>query len=601
MLPAPPSLEEAWRAQWAAALEAWSRFTRLSPPTWCSSEAEERREQLTGSFAMIRLVDHAVVISLRQIRERGLERFAVPILAHEIGHHVHAPGDLTDNARLFARVRAGLPTRERLAGYVANLYTDLLINDRLQRSAGLDMAGVYRALRREPITGLWAMYLRIYETLWSLPFGTLGAAAVDARVRGDGMLGARLIRAYARDWVKGAGRFAALCLPYLLEQEPQALEVLLPWLDTRGAGGGDEPPDGLTELDDDEADGAIHPAEDPELNGLDEPDGAEEAEPGQGTGRETIGGRKQRYRDPTHYVELMKSIGVELDERQLVMRYYRERARPHLIRFPVREVREARDPLPEGLETWEAGSPLSDIDWTETAARSPVVIPGVTTVQRVYGTTEGGDPERIPLDLFLGIDGSGSMPNPALAMSWPVLAGTIVALSALRAGARVRAVLSGEPGEHASTDGFVRREDEVLKTLTGYLGTGYAFGVLRLKEAFLDAAPPRRPVHLLLITDGDWFHMLKEVREGWDIAAAAVHVAGGGATCVLHMGERYRSAPDIDRLRAVGFDVRFLASWDELAAFARAFSRAKYGTPAVPPTAGPAGDPVRGGAGRHGA
>ena len=29
-------------------------------------------------------------------------------------------------------------------------------------------------------------------------------------------LGARLIRSYARDWLDGSGKFAALCLPYLL-------------------------------------------------------------------------------------------------------------------------------------------------------------------------------------------------------------------------------------------------------------------------------------------------------------------------------------------------------------------------------------------------
>jgi hypothetical protein len=260
-------LQAAWAAQWEAALAAWSRFTKLSPPTWCRTAEEEKQEQLSGSFAMIRLRDHAVVISLKQARERGLERFALPILAHEIGHHVYAPADLADNARLLARVRAGLPTREHDAGYVANLYTDLLINDRLQRGAGLDLAGVYRALRREPINGLWAMYLRIYETLWSLPSGTLGATTVEPRIRSDAALGARLIRAYAKDWLKGAGRFAALCLPYLMDEEAETLIALVPWFDARDAGRGDEVPDGLTEIDEDEDD-AIHPAEDPVLSGL---------------------------------------------------------------------------------------------------------------------------------------------------------------------------------------------------------------------------------------------------------------------------------------------------------------------------------------------
>ena len=568
----PESLEERWRARWEAALAAWSRFTKLSPPTWCRSGRQEQKEGLTGSFAMIRLQDHAVVIGLRQIEALGLQSFAVPILAHEIGHHVYAPGDLADHARLLARVRVGLPSLERLAGYVANLYTDLLINDRLQRAAGLDMAGVYRALRREPIDGLWALYVRIYEMLWSLPSGSLGAVAVSERTRTDAALGARLIRAYARHWLDGGGRFAALCLPYLMEMREADLQALAPWFDTRDAGAGGEAPDGLTELDEDEESGAIHPAEDPELTGLDGP-AEEEDGPAVGGGRATRGGRKHRYRTPSSYVELMRSVGVNLSEDELLRRYYRERARPHLIRFPAREAPRATDPLPEGVETWEPGSPLADVDWVETVARSPIVVPGVTTVQRVFGTGEGASPERVPLDLYVGVDCSGSMANPKHVVSYPVLGAVILALSALRAGARVRAVLSGEPGEHSATDGWERREKEILRVLVGYLGTGYAFGVLRLKEDFLDAPPLRRPAHAVVVTDADVFHMLGEVKDGWEIAEQTLQRAGGGGTFVLHMPDERHWGRQVARLRGMGWDVRFVARWEDVVEFARAFSR----------------------------
>src|SRR4051794_12465146 len=155
-----------WAAQWPAALGVWSRFVQLHEPTWCCTEAEEAAAQLAGSFAMIRLVDHTVVISLRQVGEKGLRKFAREILAHEIGHHVYCPADLTDNARALARMRVGLPTKEHLAPLIANLYADLLINDRLQRSAGLDMSGVYTTLGSECRDQLWTLYMRTYELLW---------------------------------------------------------------------------------------------------------------------------------------------------------------------------------------------------------------------------------------------------------------------------------------------------------------------------------------------------------------------------------------------------------------------------------------------------
>ncbi|MEY3214399.1 MAG: hypothetical protein RIT28_4880, partial [Pseudomonadota bacterium] len=178
MSPSPSALEAlraSWGARWPEALATWSPYTKLAEPRLCITEAEEHEEHLQGSFAMIRVADHAVVIGLREIHAKGLTAFPLQVLAHEIGHHVFAPGDLRDNARLIARIRRGLPGHEDHAGLVANLYLDLLVNDRLHREKGLDMAAVYRALRRpgDDPPRLWRLYQRTYELLWSLQSGDL--------------------------------------------------------------------------------------------------------------------------------------------------------------------------------------------------------------------------------------------------------------------------------------------------------------------------------------------------------------------------------------------------------------------------------------------
>ncbi|MEW6363593.1 MAG: VWA domain-containing protein [Acidobacteriota bacterium] len=563
-----------WQARWPEALAAWSPFTKLTEPRWCLNEKDDKAEHLTDSFAMIRLDDHAIVISLKQVRELGLETFPVEIMAHEVGHHVLAPADLRDNARLLAHIRAGLPTRESFAPLVSNLYTDLLINDRLQRTAGLKMKEVYRKLKRPDADRLWKLYMRMYEVLWSLPSGELVDAIEDRQIQCDAQLGARVVRAYAKDWLDGAGRFACLLLPYLLELKTEKIAgVLTPWLDTQRAGEGGSIPDGLAEIDESEIDGAIHPAEDPELSGLEAESDSSSPQAG---GRAEKGGRKNQYRSPKQYTELMDSLGVKLSENEVVIRYYRELATPHLVRFPVREVKEAQDPLPEGVDVWDAGSPLQNVDWVESLTKSPHVIPGVTTVERVYGTSEGSSPERLPVDLYLGVDCSGSMFNPKHNLSYPVLAGAIIALSALRVGAKVMVTLSGEPGEHSSTDGFTRNHHEIMKVLTGYLGTGYSFGILRLKETFLDGEKLPRPAHILIVTDSDIFHMLDEVRTGWEIAEQAAKTARGGATFVLHMAQESCYADGIARMRQIGWNVHLVATQEDLVAFARAFSRAKY-------------------------
>jgi hypothetical protein len=582
-------LQAAWQAAWPQALELWSRYVQLHDPVWCLTRDQERREQLSGSFAMIRLVDHSIVISLKQVQEQKLERFALEILAHEIGHHVYCPADLTDNARLLARIRAGLPTKENLAPMISNLYSDLLINDRLQRAAELDLAGVYLQLGSESRSRVWTLYMRIYESLWKLSRGALAKGELTERLNQDAQLGARLIRSYSKDWLDGAGRFAMLCLPYVMEDEEERLRrALACWCDTRDAGRGGFP-DGLAELDDAELGGAIHPAEDADLSGIElSPEEVAKNStpvPGELSGRKT----PKIYRQPFEYAEVLKASGVDLDTREITARYYRELAIPHLVPFPVKRLPRATDPMPEGLDLWDVDSPLDKIDWIGTLAASPVVIPGVTTRERLYGDSPGTDPERIPFDLYLGIDCSGSMGDPAFRLSYPVLAGAIVALSALKAGSRVKVVLSGEPGRTISTDGFVRAQAVIMKTLASYLGTGYSFGIHRLAETFGTDQPPKRPVHLLIVSDNDMFAMLDETgsgRLGWDVARESLQRCGGGGIFVLQLPDAVLSGqwPQatreyLDRMKQDGWNVSLVDSQEQLVAFARQFSRANYEQP----------------------
>ena len=580
-------LRDSWRAVWPAALGHWSHFVQLHEPKWCATAAEEKREQLSGSFAMIRLVDHSIVVSLRQVKELNLDRFATEILAHEIGHHVYCPADLTDNARLLARIRAGLPTKETFAPMVSNLYSDLLINDRLQRSAGLDLAGVYKQLEADSKSEsrLWLLYLRIFEALWALPKGELARGKSDARLDQDARLGARLIRSYARDWLQGAGRFAALCLPYLItDDEKGLLRVFLVFCDTRCAGQGGFP-DGLAEIEDGEL-FPIHPSEDPDLTGLDtfsdDVDNPRGRTPGALSGRKTA----KNYRQPFEYAEVLKAAGVDLDVREITARYYRELALPHLIPFPVKHLPQARDPLPEGLDLWDIDTPIDQMDWFGTLLAGRDVIPGVTTLRRHYGESPATDPATRPFDLYLGIDCSGSMGDPAHRLSYPVLAGAIVALSALRAGSRVKVVLSGEPGKSLSTDGFVRTPALVLRTLASYLGTGYSFGIHRLAETFAAADRGRQPAHILIVSDNDIYSMLDETgggRLGWDVAREAIQHCGGGGTYVLQLPPavladdwRQPVRANIERMKRDGWGVCPVDSMEELVAFARRFAGTNY-------------------------
>lgn len=587
---AQPTLLERWQAAWPQALAAWSAYTRLKSPLLCATSAEAVKAGLTVSFAMIRLVDQTVVIDLEQVAQLGIEEYAVETLAHEIGHHVYAPASITDHTRSLARMLPALPTVSQHAPMIANLYTDLLINDRLFRSAGLRMPQLMTAVVKGNRSGsnskLWTLYLRIYEVLWGMEPGALtGKPKLDEAIDIDARLSARLVRHYPRHWLDGAGRFAVLLLPYLMD-DAKATDRLQTLMDTRDAGRGGQP-EGLTQMDPEEQGSIPHPAGDPELNGSPpKPKTAAELRESQRKHGEG------QARDPYQYGELLRLAGLKLDDQALAIRYYTERARPYLVPFPMLPANHSVDPLPEGTDLWEAGEPFDRIDWRESLAISPRPIPGLTTVQRHYGTQPGFESARQPLDLDLYVDSSGSMPDPRNQLSWPALAGAVICLSALRAGAAVQVTLWASRQEVMSTKGFVRSADECLKILTGFYGGGTQFPLPTLRETHAGRVKLKRPTHILVVSDDGASTMFDTKDErgnsGLDVCALALKQAAGGGTLALNIpnGWDRASAKGDWRSGAYGWLQRAreeqgwlispVATLADLLGFALAFSRRHY-------------------------
>src|SRR5476649_646835 len=579
------TLIDTWRAAWPEALAVWSKFTRLRDPSLCASHVEASKKGLSGSFAMIRLLDQSEVVDLPLVAKLGLDDYAVEILAHEIGHHILAPGSASDQFRLLARMRRALPTLEHHAPMVANLYTDLFINDRLQRQAKLRMADIYRKLEKnreetENSSGVWTLYMRIYEQLWQLEKGELGGARDDERLETDAWLGARLIRVYANDWMLAAGRFATLLLPYLVDDGIDNADALHPGRylhDTRDAARGCQTYG--AQLVDDEENGAIHPVHDQRISGLDGQEPALDAPARTGGGQ---------LREPFELGEILKASGVHLSDHEIAIRYYRERALPHLVAFPTRPAPESPEPQMEGLEAWDIGEPIDEIDWLQSLMLSPRPIPGVTTVRRVYGREPARAVDAMPIDLDMYVDSSGSMPNPQQHTSFLTLAGAVIALSALRAGASVQVTLWSGKREVLQTPGFVRDEDAILGVLTGFFGGATCFPIHCLRQTY--TARRERPAHILMISDDGITTMFDDDEQGnsgWDIAAKALEKGGAGGTMALNLARDWDGGStnkwmqkiydDLQRARREqGWDIHAVERFEDLLEFARVFSRRHY-------------------------
>ncbi len=568
-------LRERWMEAWPRALACWSPFVKLRDPVFCLTEAEQRANNLSESFAKIGLADQDIWVGLVEVDRRGLQDLSTEVLAHEIGHHIFAPGDLGDHARALMRARRGLPGQEQHAPLIVNLYQDLLINDRLQRSARLDMAGLYRRMeasrpKGEKTSSLWNLYMRIYEILWALQSGTLARGPVDDATEGDAQLGARLIRSYAHDWLRGSGRFAALCLRYLIADGKNQPRLVRAQLDATELGKGGEIPMGLGDLDPGELSECQHPSLDPVLTGLDG-EGKEEAGAGEATGQ---------AREPFELGQVLRAMGMNVSDEDLAARYYREKALPHIIPFPRRELPQSEEPEMEGLEPWDFGSPLEDVDWLESVIASPRVVPGVTTRQRFWGKMDGAQPRVEPVDLDLYLDCSGSMPNPRTSMSFLALAGTIVMLSALRVGSAVQATLWSGVNQFVCTPGFVRDEAALMRILTGFIGGGTAFPLHMFRKTYENRKPHDRPVHILIVSDEGVDTMASRDERGTDgmeLARMALEKARAGGTMVLNLwSDKNLENPYFKLAAAMGWDIHRVTGWEQLVSFARAFSRRQY-------------------------
>lgn len=583
-------IADRWRGAWGDSLAAWSPYTLLREPRYFESDREASGSGMAGEIAAIRLADQVVMVNLETVRERGLQGCALAIQAHEIGHHVFVPGNLSDHARMLAAIRKELFGLEaEIAGMVANLYGDLHINDRLQRQ-GVDIAGVYRRLKASspgnaPASAVWKVYTRAYEILWRLPPGTLAPDGVSAEMAADAAVVARLVRFYADKWLRGARRFATILYPWLHEDRKNRREaefVRIGLHDTRSAGLGGVP-DGLTEIGEEELDEgeefdeAIGAGTEPAASGRGKRRAGRPPEQNRAPDREGGGRPGAQFREPAEYAELLKSLGVTLPPHEITTRYYRERALPHLIPFPRQKQPRATEPMAEGYESWEPTDELSALDAFGTVTRSPVVIPGVTTVQRTFAEIPGAEPSKAPVDLDIYVDSSGSMPNPAFNISYLALCGAILALSALRAGARVQATLWSGSGQFTWTGGFIRDEKRILEVITGCLNGSTSFPIAILQQTWRDRKKDDPPGHIVVISDDGVDTMLQPYAKGItgaDVAKMALEKARGGGTLVLNIAPQglARLAP----LSAMGYRLHAVRQWDELVAFARRFVREVY-------------------------
>ena len=581
-------LVEPWLAAWPLALAAWGPTTRLAAPVL----HVESPAASVDSFAWFDGATLQVHIDLRWIVRDGLQDHAVAILAHEIGHHVMAPADARTRAIVAHRVRLGLIDAPGLVPMVANLWHDLLINDRLQRTGRAALAPVWQQLHAvgEGDDPLMDLILRTNEVLWDLPAGTLSSAGLrsDSELESYANLAARVVRAYRRDVIGGAGGFAALLRSYFGAQmaDLKPGSIADSCADITEIGG---LPAGLASAAGLMSD-PVHPLLDPVvMEGLapeTEAADSDASPPTQGAGPTTqlpahgTYGSSREGATPADLHATLQAMGSEMTLEQVAASWYRELAAPLLVRFPVRELPASQESVLGGLATWDVGEDLSLVDWSATVTASPVVVPGITTRQREFHTEDELHRSSKPVDLDLYVDSSGSMPDGRKTFAPITLAGVVLALSALRAGASVQVTVWSGSNQVASTHGFSRDVNVDLLGLMAFFGGGTSFPLHVLRSTFLDSSTQdskRRArgtsTHIAVISDSGISTMFPPQGDDVGLAAQALAAAGGGGSLILNINPARR-----DSLPAMGdYDVYSVSQQEDLVPFARDFARRWWG------------------------
>lgn len=584
---------------WRAALDLWG--VQLHPPNMV-------RDSATGTFAWFSFPP-SISIDLDELTRQGAEHHLTSVFAHEIGHHVLSPSTRIVSFKLMQQMaraivasdpRRAIPVTST-ARHLSNLWSDLLINDRVVRmqrrrypGTEPDMITLWRTLTaREPVSNAaWWVLMRAYELLWSLPSNTLcpnappsipEAVHEDVRARqhvDPATLDVSMVREDLQEKERAhrvaAMRVRAIQDELLLSQPVQPVAdaeyvaqairtfgadpvggaltfgmVLVPYLvlESMIADGAALPDGGCAEQGGTPATAAelAQVLADPRLD-----------EPPVHPAASAVGGSAPDQAPGQSYgVAQTLALFDGSDPNAVMLAWYEAQARPWIrpLRQSGRGV--AEHGIPGPLEMWELGDDATELDWPATLAVNPIVVPGVTTRRR---TQLPDDPtpttEAVTLDLY--IDSSASMPRPERG-SPAVLAGMILALSVLKGGGRVRVTSWAGRGQVAGDSVYTRDRSEIIRQLTTFFSGGTVFPLDLLAHRYPSGGHEfpgggDELRHLVVLSDDGLMSLFGAGQEEYAGVAAAVRRQLDTATLLVQDRSRSVAAP----AAAAGFDVDYL-------------------------------------------
>jgi hypothetical protein len=499
---------------WQTALKFWSAFPRAFPSPQLHTDPQHLLAlNLSHDLARVHLRSGSVLLNGLRLKEAGLLTKLPLILAHEAGHLLFSPASLLVQRKSLEILQSHLPNAIPELPHLANLWQDLLINQRLYQAHQTELISLIKALCPTQPTPLWQWVLRGYEYLWHLAPGSLIPLSNDPSLEADASDLADLVHGFQYNDLGGLAGFAQLCKTYLdQESRPFRMREGTAWP-------GQQPiPAQLTAG----ADKETRPSNSENPWSLELPKPVSISQTSQTA--------QNLHESPQHWQQFWAELGFDISISASTLIFYREKALPLLAPWKIPMSGMPADRLPEGLKPWLLDAPVQEIDWVESLLNSPRVVPGLTTVKQRWSHEPEQDPCAVNrLDLYL--DASGSLPNPFLEKAWMVLTGFVLALSALHQGWSVRVTLWSGTNEPIQTQPFGRNESAILTTLTHYLGGSTRFPLELFEKRYPERNPLIKPEasYICLLSDQGLLDSL-QAEQGLEVFNKALkHSHGGGS------------------------------------------------------------------------
>lgn len=473
---------------WKRALDVWGLVVIAVP----------RQDSKADALAFIEMNTRQVVINPDRIAAIDSESSLEAIFAHELGHHLRYPGSLSVQARLEMMERELLPIR----GYsLLNLFTDFLINTDLAREKPHlqpQLEKIYRGCRTNAGSAkqdpCFCFYLMCFEEAWMLPKYSLSGEAGHvieenfAGARAEAQLVAQELPNLAPNLFTQLVFFASIFSryqPYDETKAPSAQQGHGRELNPT-AGDHSDPSAG------DYADAMRRSSQESEAirraikEGWLKPAQIPDGDASERTRAASLPG-------------VLAGAPKKLAEAMAI--HYRRLAEKYLFK-PPKERRGGEPLIPSTLSPWDMGDSPKEIDWIATITASGADLGLASPLKRDLLEDE---PDDKPVDwtkrLEIYLDVSGSMPDPKASVNPMTLAAQVLAMSALRNGGQVRALIySTNNLQHWE---WTRSEMEMSRFLMNYIGGGTDFPFDILRDSVRDSGA-NQPIRVVL-TDSD-FH-----------------------------------------------------------------------------------------------